>query len=116
MGILAYQIGDGGGRQGFSRSARIASQNAVGIPVVNFVVLIEQSRQLDTVVNASIRGTQIALAEFEAGTVDYTTVAAAQETQLSNQLNALTVEESRLITAVTLIGDLGGGWSDSQLK
>jgi NodT family efflux transporter outer membrane factor (OMF) lipoprotein len=79
-------------------------------------ILEEQSRQLDTAVNASTRGTQIALDEFEAGTVDYTTVAAAQEAQLSDQLSALTVEESRLITAVTLIGDLGGGWSESELK
>ena len=62
-----------------------------------------------------LRGTAIALAEFQAGTVDYTTVAAAQETQLSNQQNALSVQESRLADAVALIGDLGGGWSASQL-
>jgi hypothetical protein len=42
-------------------------------------------------------------------------VALAQETQLGDQLSALSVQESRLVDAVSLITDLGGGWSDSQL-
>ena len=78
-------------------------------------ILASQSRALDTAVKDSIRGTQIAMAEFEAGTVDYTTVALAQETQLSDQQSALTVQQSRLLAAVSLIGDLGGGWSADDL-
>jgi outer membrane protein TolC len=78
-------------------------------------ILANQSRALDTAVKDAIRGTQIAMAEFEAGTVDYTTVATAQETQLSDQESALTVQQSRLLAAVSLIGDLGGGWSASDL-
>ncbi|MFZ1100542.1 MAG: hypothetical protein WAN26_14195, partial [Steroidobacteraceae bacterium] len=60
-------------------------------------------------------GTQIALAEFQAGTVDYTTVATAQEVQLTNQQSAITVQQNRLVDTVNLIGDLGGGWSAAQL-
>jgi NodT family efflux transporter outer membrane factor (OMF) lipoprotein len=78
-------------------------------------ILADQAQALDTAVQGAIRGTDIALAEFQAGTVDYTTVAAAQEIQLSDQQNALSVQGSRLLYAVSLIGDLGGGWSDSQL-
>jgi NodT family efflux transporter outer membrane factor (OMF) lipoprotein len=78
-------------------------------------ILAQQARALDTAVSDAIRGTDIAMAEFKAGTVDYTTVAAAQEAQLSDQSNALTVEQSRLLAAVSLIGDLGGGWSASDL-
>jgi NodT family efflux transporter outer membrane factor (OMF) lipoprotein len=78
-------------------------------------ILADQAKALDTAVHDAIRGAEIALAEFQAGTVDYTTVAAAQETQLSDQQSALSVEESRLAAAVSLIGDLGGGWSASQL-
>jgi NodT family efflux transporter outer membrane factor (OMF) lipoprotein len=78
-------------------------------------ILGAQSKALDTAVQDAIRGTQIALAEFEAGTVDYTTVAAAQETQFIDQQTALSVQESRLEAAVSLIGDLGGGWSASDL-
>jgi NodT family efflux transporter outer membrane factor (OMF) lipoprotein len=78
-------------------------------------ILAEQAQALDVAVRDAERGTQIALAEFEAGTVDYTTVAFAQETQLADQQSALSVQESRLIDAVSLIGALGGGWSDRQL-
>jgi outer membrane protein TolC len=78
-------------------------------------ILADQSQALDVAVADAIRGTQIALAEFQAGTVDYTTVALAEEAQLSNQQSALTVQESRLVDAVSLIGDLGGSWSASQL-
>ncbi len=78
-------------------------------------ILAEQAQALDVAVRDAERGSQIALAEFQAGTVDYTTVALAQETQLADQQSALGVQQSRLIDAVSLIGDLGGGWSDSQL-
>ncbi len=78
-------------------------------------ILAEQAQALDVAVRDAIRGTQIALAEFQAGTVDYTTVAQAQIAQLANQQSALNVQESRLADAVSLIGDLGGGWSDSRL-
>jgi NodT family efflux transporter outer membrane factor (OMF) lipoprotein len=78
-------------------------------------ILAEQAQALDVAVRDAERGAQIALAEFEAGTVDYTTVAVAQETQLADQQSALSVQQSRLIDAVSLIGALGGGWSDSQL-
>jgi NodT family efflux transporter outer membrane factor (OMF) lipoprotein len=78
-------------------------------------ILGEQSKALDTAVRDAIRGTDIAMAEFKAGTVDYTTVAQAQAVQLSDQQTALAVEQSRLSDAVSLIGDLGGGWSAADL-
>jgi NodT family efflux transporter outer membrane factor (OMF) lipoprotein len=78
-------------------------------------ILADQAKALDVAVQDSIRGSDIALAEFEAGTVDYTTVAVAQETQLADQQSQLSVQQSRLLAAVSLIGDLGGGWSDDQL-
>jgi NodT family efflux transporter outer membrane factor (OMF) lipoprotein len=78
-------------------------------------ILQRQAIALDRAVADSIRGTQVAQAEFNAGTADYTTVALAQETQLTDQQNALTVQQSRLLAAVALISDLGGGWSDANL-
>ena len=78
-------------------------------------ILAQQAQQLDVAVTDAIHGTQIALAEFQAGTVDYTTVAQAQQTQLGDQQSALSVQQSRLLDAVSLIGDLGGGWSDGEL-
>jgi NodT family efflux transporter outer membrane factor (OMF) lipoprotein len=78
-------------------------------------ILEAQSEALDIAVRDAIRGTEIAMAEFKAGTADYTTVALAQEAQLIDQQSALTVQQSRLLDAVSLIGDLGGGWSAKDL-
>jgi NodT family efflux transporter outer membrane factor (OMF) lipoprotein len=78
-------------------------------------ILAEQAQALDVAVSDATRGTQIALAEFQAGTVDYTTVTQAEQIQFSDQQSAISVQQSRLLDAVSLIGDLGGGWSDTQL-
>jgi NodT family efflux transporter outer membrane factor (OMF) lipoprotein len=78
-------------------------------------ILDDQAQVLDSAVRDSTRGAEIARNEYQAGTVDYTTVATAEATQLSDEENALSVQQSRLVDAATLIGDLGGGWSDAQL-
>jgi NodT family efflux transporter outer membrane factor (OMF) lipoprotein len=120
---------DFGERQGKVQAARAAYDSAVAsyrsIVLTAFEdvendlsslrILANQSKALETAVHDAIRGTDIAMAEFKAGTVDYTTVALAQETQLADQQSALSVQQSRLLAAVSLIGDLGGGWSTTQL-
>ena len=78
-------------------------------------ILGDESQALDVAVRDAIRGSEIALAEFKAGIVDYTTVAVALEAQFSDQQTQLSVQQNRVTDAVSLIGDLGGGWSDSQL-
>jgi NodT family efflux transporter outer membrane factor (OMF) lipoprotein len=79
-------------------------------------ILAQQSDVLDAAVKDATRGAEIALNEYRAGTVDYTTAAAAQATQLSTEENALGVKQQRLLDAVSLIGDLGGGWSADELQ
>lgn len=120
---------DFGARRGAVQAARSAYEGAVanyrGTVLTAFEqvendlsglgILAAESRQQDVAVQDAIRGTQIALAEFEAGTVDYTTVALAQETALSDQQAALVVQQNRLLAAVALIGDIGGGWSEADL-
>lgn len=78
-------------------------------------ILAEQSVVLDAAVRDANRGAEIAFNEYQAGTVDYTTVATAQATQLSNQQTALNVQEKRLLDAASLFGDLGGGWAETDL-
>ncbi|WP_275692066.1 efflux transporter outer membrane subunit [Burkholderia sp. Ax-1724] len=78
-------------------------------------ILAEQADVLEAAVRDANRGAEIAFNEYQAGTVDYTTVATAQATQLSTQQTALNVQESRLLHAASLFGDLGGGWSADQL-
>lgn len=78
-------------------------------------ILGEQAAALEKAVADAKRGAQIARDEYQTGTVDYTTVANAQATELTDEQTALNVQQTRLIDAATLIGDLGGGWSDAQL-
>mgnify|MGYP001556613794 CR=1 FL=1 len=78
-------------------------------------ILAQQADVLDNAVRDATHGTEIAFNEYQAGTVDYTTVATAQTTQLNDEQTALNVRQQRLLDAVSLIGDLGGGWSDSEL-
>jgi outer membrane protein TolC len=79
-------------------------------------ILGQQAQVLESLVRDATRGAEIAFNEYQAGTVDYTTAAAAQATQFSAQENALNVQQQRLLDTVSLIGDLGGGWSASELK
>lgn len=79
-------------------------------------ILAQQADVLDTAVTDSTQGAKIALNEYQAGTVDYTTAATAQATQLSAEESALSVKQQRLLDTVSLIGDLGGGWSADQLS
>jgi len=58
----------------------------------------------------------VALNEFNAGTVAYTTVITAVQTLLADQQSALTIQQNRLVASVTLIEALGGGWDTSQLQ
>ena len=57
----------------------------------------------------------IALNEYDAGTVDYTTVATAQVTEFSSRETLLGIQQTRLTSSVALVAALGGGWSTSAL-
>src|ERR1700716_943931 len=97
------------------RQTVLSAFQAVENDLSGLRILADQAKALDVAVRDAIRGTEIALAEFQAGTVDYTTVAVALEAQLGDQQNQLSVQQSRLLDAVSLVGDLGGGWSDDRL-
>jgi NodT family efflux transporter outer membrane factor (OMF) lipoprotein len=79
-------------------------------------ILAQQSEVLDSAVRDATRGSEIAFNEYRAGTVDYTTAATAQATQLSTEQSALGVKLQRLLDTVSLIGDVGGGWSADELQ
>jgi outer membrane protein TolC len=61
------------------------------------------------------RAAQIALNEYQAGTVAYTTVVTAQVTLLQAQQAALSIQQQRLLAAVALYQDLGGGFTSTDL-
>ncbi len=53
--------------------------------------------------------------QYKAGTVDYTSVVTAQATALNASVSVIQLVEERQIASVTLIEDLGGGWSTADL-
>ena len=54
---------------------------------------------------------RLTLNEYKAGTVDYTTVVVAQTAALSARLTLAQVTVSEQTAAVSLMADLGGGWT-----
>jgi NodT family efflux transporter outer membrane factor (OMF) lipoprotein len=64
--------------------------------------------QAETVARQTV---QLEVDAFQAGTVDSTTVIAAQASLLAASLSVLSVLEHRLQASVLLIENLGGGWS-----
>jgi outer membrane protein TolC len=66
-------------------------------------------------VQAAQKAADIALNEFKAGTVPYTTVITDLQILLSAQESELTIQQNQLIATVTLIEALGGGWDTSAL-
>lgn len=61
------------------------------------------------------RAAQITRNQYAAGLVDITTVITAQATALSAAQATVQVRGQRLVSAVTLIQDLGGGWTARDL-
>jgi NodT family efflux transporter outer membrane factor (OMF) lipoprotein len=78
-------------------------------------ILKEELDIQNAAVSEATLAAQIALNEYNAGTVDFTTVAAAQVTELTNRETALVIAQSQLTSSVALIQALGGGWTVSDL-
>ena len=57
----------------------------------------------------------VARNEYQAGTVDYTTVVTSEATALTNEETGLGVEQQRLTDSVSLIEQMGGGWRTTDL-
>jgi NodT family efflux transporter outer membrane factor (OMF) lipoprotein len=78
-------------------------------------VLERQAVVQDQAVASIQQAVVIALNQYPAGTVAYTTVITEQQQQLADEQTALTIRQSRLVASVALIQALGGGWDASAL-
>jgi NodT family efflux transporter outer membrane factor (OMF) lipoprotein len=83
--------------------------------LVSLRLLVEEAKVQDAAVSEASEAARIAMNEYRAGTVDYTTVATAQVTELNNRQTALTILQNRLNSTVALIEALGGGWQSRDL-
>ena len=75
----------------------------------------KQQKVQDEAVRLSGEAVTIAINEYKAGTVSFTTVVTAQATQLSNEQTALSIRQDRFLASVALVQALGGGWDAGAL-
>ena len=78
-------------------------------------ILEQQARAQQQAVDLANQSVAVALNEYKAGTIIYTTVITDQTTALTNAETLLGIQESRILASVSLIDDLGGGWDASNL-
>jgi NodT family efflux transporter outer membrane factor (OMF) lipoprotein len=98
------------------RATVLSAFQGVEDNLAGLVILAREAEVLEAAVRDAKQGALIAFNEYLAGTVDYTTVATAQTVALSDEQNLLAVRQNQLVDAATLIGDLGGGWSQAQIN
>ena len=78
-------------------------------------ILQDQQGVQEDAVRLAREAVRIALNEYSAGTVAYTAVITAQATALADEETLLSIRQSRIVTSVSLIQALGGGWSTADL-
>lgn len=118
-----------GGRRAAVRAARAAYDEQVAAyrqTVLSAFQTVEDElvalrvlqRQADVVAQeeaAAREAEQLALNQYRAGQVDYTTVITAQTAALNASQSVLNTLEQRLLASVGLVQALGGGWTTADL-
>jgi outer membrane protein, multidrug efflux system len=89
---------------------REVQDNITGLQVLDAA----QKSQADAV-DSSRRELDISTSRYVGGLVNYLDVVTAQQVLLTNEQQAAIIQGQRLITAVTLVKALGGGWDAASL-
>ncbi|HEY1750032.1 MAG TPA: efflux transporter outer membrane subunit [Caulobacteraceae bacterium] len=79
-------------------------------------VLAAEQPDLTSSVRSADEGLKITLNQYNAGTIDYTSVVVAEAASLQAHNAELALEANRLTTTIDLIVALGGGWNADELK
>ncbi|HTU55838.1 MAG TPA: TolC family protein, partial [Acetobacteraceae bacterium] len=78
-------------------------------------IFADQYQAQEAAVASATEEVAITLNEYEAGTIAYTSVVVAQATQLADQESLLIIQQDRLLASVSLVEDIGGGWTTNEL-
>ncbi len=97
------------------RATVLAAFQNVENDLSNLQIYAAQAQVQSHAVADAARAVQIALNEYQAGTQAYTAVVTAQVTLLQDQQSALTIQQQRLLAAVGLYQDMGGGFTEASL-
>ncbi|HEY5290117.1 MAG TPA: efflux transporter outer membrane subunit [Caulobacteraceae bacterium] len=98
----------------YRQTVLVAFQNVEDNMAAQRVYLVEEA-QLRAAATDAAANVTITHNEYEAGTVDFTTVATAQVTALQSEDAMVQMQANRLTTAVSLVEALGGGWTTASL-
>ncbi len=78
-------------------------------------ILADQYQAQAAAVASATEEVAITLNEYEAGTIAYTAVVVFQATQLADQESLLIIQQDRLLASVSLVENIGGGWTAGEL-
>jgi outer membrane protein TolC len=126
---LAGTLIDGGGRAAqvegaranydrtvaFYRQTVITAFQQVEDALAQQRILEQQEGIQRAAVAAARQAEQLALNQYRAGTVPYTTVIQTQTAALSSEQTLLNIRLARLTASAALVTALGGGWRDVEL-
>jgi multidrug efflux system outer membrane protein len=105
-----YEAAVGSYRQTVLNAFGEVQDNLTGLEVLAKA----QSAQADAVAS-SIRQLDIATSRYKGGLVNYLDVVNAQQIVLDNEQEAAIIQGQRLVTTVSLVKALGGGWDAKSL-
>lgn len=83
--------------------------------LANLRYLAEEAGQQQTAVTAAQQALSLENDRYKAGTDSYLDVITTQTIALSDEQNAITILQRRMLAAVSLVKDLGGGWDVATL-
>lgn len=78
-------------------------------------ILEEESAVQNKAVESAKQALKLTVNQYQAGTISYLNVMAAQTIALSNQQTAVQLQGQRLSASVMLVKALGGGWNVAML-
>jgi NodT family efflux transporter outer membrane factor (OMF) lipoprotein len=97
------------------RQAVLVAFQQVEDQLATLRILEAQYAVQDQTVQSANEAVRLALNEYKAGIVSYTTVVTAQATALTASQNLLSIRQNRLNASVALVQALGGGWDAATL-
>lgn len=78
-------------------------------------IMEQETAKIQETISAANRALTVSTAQYKAGTTDFLTVITTQATLLNAQRTAVDLLTRRMLSSVSLVQALGGGWDASQL-
>jgi NodT family efflux transporter outer membrane factor (OMF) lipoprotein len=98
------------------RQTALSAFQAVEDNLASLRILTEEVQQQRAAAEASKRAVQLSVVRYRNGVDSYVNVITAQNAFLGSRQAELQLELRQLVASVTLINNLGGGWSSSELS